>query len=70
MAPTRIFISSVQQELAAERRAVKDFVHNDALLRQHYEVFLFEDLPARDRRADAVYSVPRRLAILPYASPL
>lgn len=55
MAPTRIFISSVQQELAAERRALKDFVHNDALLGRHFEVFLFEDLPARDQRADAVY---------------
>lgn len=55
MSPTRIFISSVQQELAAERRAVKDFVHNDALLRLHYEVFLIEDLPARDQRADQVY---------------
>ena len=54
MAPTRIFISSLQQELAAERRAVKDFVHNDALLGRHFEVFLFEDLPARDQRADAV----------------
>jgi len=55
MARTRIFISSVQKELAAERRALKDFVGNDALLRQHFEVFLFEDLPASDRRADAVY---------------
>lgn len=55
MASTRIFISSVQKELAAERRALKDFVHNDALLRQHFEVFLFEDLPARDQRADTVY---------------
>jgi ATP-dependent DNA helicase RecG len=51
----RIFISSVQKELAAERRALKDFVHNDALLRQHFEVFLFEDLPAGDRRTDEVY---------------
>lgn len=51
----RIFISSVQKELAAERRALKDFVHNDALLRQHFEVFLFEDLPASDRRTDEVY---------------
>ncbi|MDX9750223.1 MAG: DUF4062 domain-containing protein [Flavobacteriales bacterium] len=52
---TRIFISSVQQELAQERRALKDFVRNDALLGQHYEVFLFEDLPATDQRTDAVY---------------
>jgi predicted HTH transcriptional regulator len=51
----RIFISSLQKELAAERRALKDFVHNDALLRQHFVVFLFEDLPASDRRTDEVY---------------
>lgn len=51
----RIFISSVQKELAAERRALKDYVHDDALLRRFFEVFLFEDLPASDRRADAVY---------------
>lgn len=55
MAKTRIFISSVQKELAAERRALKDFVQNDALLGKHFEVFLFEDLPALDQRADAVY---------------
>jgi len=51
----RIFVSSVQGELAAERRAVRDFVHGDALLRRFFEVFLFEDLPAADRRADATY---------------
>jgi hypothetical protein len=55
MATIRIFISSVQKELAAERRALKEFVHNDALLKQHFEVFLFEDLAARDQRADKVY---------------
>ncbi len=51
----RIFISSVQKEFAAERRALKDYVHGDPLLRSFFEVFLFEDLPASDRRADAVY---------------
>ena len=51
----RIFISSVQKELASERRALKDYIHGDALLRRFFEVFLFEDLPASDRRADAVY---------------
>lgn len=51
-----IFISSVQGELAAERRAVKDFVTNDPLLRRFFpDVFLFEDQPARDRRADETY---------------
>lgn len=51
----RLFMSSVQKELQMERRAVKDFVQGDALLRRYFEVFLFEDLPAADRRADDVY---------------
>jgi predicted HTH transcriptional regulator len=51
----KIFVSSVQGELAEERRAVKDFILNDPLLGRFFEVFLFEDLPAQDRRADAVY---------------
>lgn len=55
MQPARIFISSVQKELAAERRAVRDFVEADALLRRFFTVFLFEDLPAGDQRADEVY---------------
>jgi ATP-dependent DNA helicase RecG len=50
-----LFVSSVQKELAEDRRAVKTFVENDPLLRRFFRVFLFEDLPARDRRADAVY---------------
>ncbi len=50
-----IFISSVQKELQAERRAIKDFVQGDPLLRRFFEVFLFEDLPASDRLADDVY---------------
>src|SRR5579871_6523298 len=51
----RIFVSSVQKELQAERYAVRDFVHNDNLLRQFFHVFLFEDLPPSDRRADDLY---------------
>src|SRR2546423_1184631 len=51
----RIFISSVQKELAAERQALKDYIQGDPLLRRFFEVFLFEDLPASDRRADDVY---------------
>ena len=55
MATTSIFVSSAQKELAEERRAVKAFVEGDALLRRYFTVFLFEDLPAADRRADEVY---------------
>src|SRR5437762_6734890 len=51
----RIFISCVQKELEAERRTVREFVRGDALLRRFFDVFLFEDLPASDRRADDVY---------------
>ena len=50
-----IFLSSVQKELQAERRAVKDFVHGDPLLSQFFEVFLFEDIPASGQRAGQVY---------------
>ena len=51
----RVFISSVQKELAAARRALKDYILGDALLRRFFQVFLFEDLPASDRRPDHVY---------------
>jgi hypothetical protein len=51
----KIFISSVQKELQEERRAVKAFVEGDPLLRRYFTAFLFEDLPASDRRADDVY---------------
>jgi predicted HTH transcriptional regulator len=51
----KIFISSVQKELAQDRREVKAFIENDPLLRRFFTVFLFEDLPAGDRRADDVY---------------
>jgi len=55
MTSLRIFISSVQKELAEERHAVKVFIENDPLLRRFFTVFLFEELPASDRRTDAVY---------------
>ncbi|HBT89337.1 Fic family protein [Desulfobacter sp.] len=55
MNPLRLFISSVQKELAEERAALRDYLQGDALLRRFFEVFLFEDVPAADRRADACY---------------
>jgi len=52
----KIFLSSVQKELAAERRAVKDFITHDPLLsRLISDVFLFEDIPAGDRKPDDIY---------------
>lgn len=55
MTPLRLFLSSVQKEFAAERAALRDFLRGDALLRRFFEPFLFEDVPAADRRADEVY---------------
>ena len=55
MSRLKIFISSVQKELAAERRAIRDFVDHDPLLRRFFDVFLFEDVPASSRRAGEVY---------------
>lgn len=51
----RLFISSVQKEFAGERAALRDYLRGDALLRRFFEPFLFEDIPAADRRADEVY---------------
>jgi len=50
-----LFVSSAEKEFAEERAAIRDFVRGDALLRRYFDVFLFEDQPASDRRADAVY---------------
>jgi ATP-dependent DNA helicase RecG len=50
-----IFVSSVQKELAEERGALAEHVREDPLLRRFFDVFLFEELPAKDRRADEVY---------------
>lgn len=52
----RVFISSVQKEFAEVRANLKTFLLGDAVLRRFIaEVFLFEELPASDRRADEVY---------------
>ena len=52
----KIFISSVQKEFAAERKALAEYLSGDPLLRRFFETFLFErDVPASDRRPDAVY---------------
>ena len=50
-----LFISSVQKELQQERFAVRDYVSADPLMRKFFEPFLFEDLPAVDRKPDKAY---------------
>jgi predicted HTH transcriptional regulator len=52
----KIFISSVQKEFEHIRKDLKAFLLGDAVLHRFIsEVFLFEELPAGDRRADEVY---------------
>lgn len=51
----KIFISANQKELRDERRAIKDVVNNNATLRQCFDVFLFEDLPAKGTAPSAAY---------------
>ena len=51
----KIFISSVQSEFAKERKALASFVRSDLLLKTFFEVFLFEEVEACDRTAQAVY---------------
>ena len=55
MNPIRIFISSVQREFAQEREALREYLRGDPLMRRFFDVFLFEDVPALDRRPDALY---------------
>ena len=55
MNPLRIFISSVQGEFAEARAALRDYIQADVLFRRFFEVFLFEDVPASDRRPDHLY---------------
>jgi ATP-dependent DNA helicase RecG len=55
MTKRKIFISSVQKEFKDERRGLKDYISGDPLLGRFFDVFLFEALPASDRRADEVY---------------
>lgn len=52
----RIFVSSVQKEFGPVRRDLKAFLLGDALLSKYVaEVFLFEELPARDQGAKEAY---------------
>ncbi len=55
MKPLGIFISSVQREFAEERVALRDYLRGDPLMRRFFDPFIFEDVPATDRRPDALY---------------
>ena len=52
----KIFISSVQRELSAERKAIVDLVSGNPQLARCFSTFAFEfDVPAADKRTDEVY---------------
>ena len=55
MTPLRVFVGSVQREFTEERAAVRDYLRGDPLMRRFFHAFLFEDVPATDRRPDALY---------------
>ena len=47
MATYKIFVSSNQTELKEERTAVKEIILDNPTLRNFFEVFLYEDTPAK-----------------------
>ena len=55
MKPLKIFISSVQKEFESERKALAQYIRNDALLGTFFEVFLFEEMAANSHTASQVY---------------
>jgi predicted HTH transcriptional regulator len=51
----KVFVSGVQKELKVERRTVKDFVIGNPLFKDYFDVFLFEDSPAKSVSAEKSY---------------
>ena len=51
----KIFVSANQKELREERFAIKDLINDSLTLRQCFDVFLFEDLPAKGKSPIATY---------------
>ena len=40
---------------SAARKALAEYLRKDAILGRFFEVFLFEEVPAQERKADGVY---------------
>lgn len=51
----KIFVSGNQKELKRERIAVKEVINNNSTLRSFFDIFLFEDLPAKGRSPASTY---------------
>lgn len=54
MIKLRVFVSSVQKELATERHAVKTLIASDPFLDEHFVPILFEDEPSKLKAHQAV----------------
>ncbi|HPJ13242.1 MAG TPA: DUF4062 domain-containing protein [Caldisericia bacterium] len=55
MSKELIFVSSVQSEFETERQAIKAFLLNNRLIAKFFDVFLFEDLPSKDKKPNELY---------------
>lgn len=55
MKKIKVFISSVQNEFAQERNMLFEYLSTDALLGKFFDSFIFENLPAKDQKADEAY---------------
>lgn len=51
----KVFISGNQKELKKERLAVKEAILGNAVLREFFDVFIFEELPAKGRSPFMTY---------------
>ena len=55
MAKLKVFISSVQKEFIRERQRLFNYLISDPLLGLFFEPFIFENLPASDRKVETAY---------------
>jgi len=51
----KLFVSANQKELREERFAIKDVINDNATLRDCFDVFLFEDMPAKGKSPSVTY---------------
>jgi ATP-dependent DNA helicase RecG len=51
----KLFISANQKELRDERLTIKEVIVGNSTLRSYFDVFLFEDLPAKGKSAVTTY---------------
>lgn len=55
MVTSKVFLSSVQREFASERASLREHFQTDPLLREAFEILLFEDIPPSEVPPDTAY---------------